>query len=444
MSADHSAIASDSEQKVFEIAPGALLATSGWKPVSDFQEARAREFARAFNTTDVRLIAKALEEETARAIEVLCGVLLSLPSLHDKVIRALAGELMMHSCALAGRTADGSLGYVTQAYKFKEGRAVCEYGEYFGSQRQIFVSSGEPAQALANDPTIWTGEPVWVVRHFLSTLKRVCPTIGGPDQIAVIDRCGTRWITTPQAKSSALEALTSATAFFGGTATFAASVSGPYVQVGSAGLVLADNFSSPNSTVTVNSSGVSISKPSGPSLQLTSLGVAIRQGSLSGVNEVDITASGVSIYGPSGSVSQVAIQSSGISILGGGRSVVLDSSGATIYSVAGSTSDPYVSVSPSLVTIGGLSASGVHYSVNAGAGFVSVTSPTYPSALAQIIVNASGVAQLDLTTQSGNSIIVSTTLSGSASAGGAALPVSPVGFWGLTINGTLYKIPYYA
>jgi cellobiose-specific phosphotransferase system component IIB len=53
---DFSGVATDAEQKIFEIAPNTFIATSGRKLASQFQIARARELAVELGTTDIQAI----------------------------------------------------------------------------------------------------------------------------------------------------------------------------------------------------------------------------------------------------------------------------------------------------------------------------------------------------------------------------------------------------
>jgi len=142
----------------------------------------------------------------------------------------------------------------------------------------------------------------------------------------------------------AVNKLVAGTAFFAGTATFAYTTTGAYVQVGSAGAIFADNWSSPSSTVSIASSGITVAK---------------------GTNSVQVTSSGVSIAGPSGSLTAtsggIAITNTGVSlsvtanqlqIVGPSGSLVANSSGVTISNGTSS-----VSVTSSAVTINNASLS---------------------------------------------------------------------------------------
>lgn len=137
----------------------------------------------------------------------------------------------------------------------------------------------------------------------------------------------------------AVNKLLAGTAFFAGTATFAYTATGPYVQVGSSGAVFADNYSSPTSTVTINSTGFTAAK---------------------GSNSVSVQAGGVYISGPSGTLNMT---SGGIALTNGSSSVSIVPSAVTIAN--GSLSSP---------TISGGSISGTSLSITTGSGTVNINS----------------------------------------------------------------------
>src|ERR1041385_8026231 len=60
MKHDFSAVDSDAEQKIHEIAQGTFIATSGFKPACEFQETQCRILAREMSTQDIRVIGEAL------------------------------------------------------------------------------------------------------------------------------------------------------------------------------------------------------------------------------------------------------------------------------------------------------------------------------------------------------------------------------------------------
>jgi hypothetical protein len=111
----------------------------------------------------------------------------------------VSGERPLHGCVLAGRTADGELGFIKHEYWLRAGQIVNEREEYFAAGRKITIFAGEPIRHLAQDPATWTDGPVRVVRRFMAALKAANPHIGGPDQIVLLDRGGARWLSRPEA-----------------------------------------------------------------------------------------------------------------------------------------------------------------------------------------------------------------------------------------------------
>src|ERR1035441_7494671 len=113
MAHDNSGIVSDAERKIFEIAPGTFIATSGRKVASQLQVARARILAFELSTTDIQAIGAALARESLPWMLKLGARLRVEP---DEVTRhAVSGDTMLHGCTLVGRAA-GKLGYVTHSY----------------------------------------------------------------------------------------------------------------------------------------------------------------------------------------------------------------------------------------------------------------------------------------------------------------------------------------
>ena len=104
----------------------------------------------------------------------------------------------------------------------------------------------------------------------------------------------------------AVNKLIAGTALFTGTATFAYTASGAFVQVGSAGAIFGDNFTTPSATVAIASTGVTVAK---------------------GANSVQVTASGVGIYGPSGSLT---LTSGGVALTNGSSSVTVTAAATSI------------------------------------------------------------------------------------------------------------------
>jgi hypothetical protein len=312
MKHDFSGVASDADQKLFRISPSIYLAPTGWKAPSDYQV----DVARKLGTSDIRALAEALERESLAYLTRFVEVLGSIKHVHEKIGRALAGELTLHATVLAGRTVAGELGYINQVYRVQAGRVVCESGEYFGGEGRIYTTSGEPAQqAVREDPSILTGGPVEVVRKLLAALKREWPTIGGPDQIIRMDGDGACWISGPPAGREivASHGLEIATALFAGDAVFAyqnGGVGGGKVTINSVGVAIANHLSSPTATVTVTSGGVTIARNTN-NVQIDSNGFKVVQ---SGVTAVQVDATGISITKGS---SNVTVSATAVDIANG-------------------------------------------------------------------------------------------------------------------------------
>jgi hypothetical protein len=197
MTQDFSGVFSNTSQKLFGVAPKTFIATSGWLLVSEFQRDRAQELAGELGA-DIRTIGERLARETIPRLMELAEMLRPLPDPHNQIGQSLSGSAMLHCDLLIGQTAGKRFGYTKRTYRLLDGQVTIEQGEFFDSnQRGIYISCREPGAGIAQDPSIWTGRPVWVVRRILAALKAACPSIGGPDQIVQLDRAGARWISRP-------------------------------------------------------------------------------------------------------------------------------------------------------------------------------------------------------------------------------------------------------
>src|ERR1035438_5227270 len=196
MKQDYSGIASDEEQKVCEVAPETFLATSGRKMVCDWQTARAGELAEKLGTTDIQIIGEALWQESVPCLMRLVERLRLEPDETTK--QHVSGESLLHGCTLVGRTAGGKLGFVHSTFRAAAGGIIeCTVEAYFEAPRKIMATSGGPAhlfvatahqfqQNMAN----WIDPPEQAVARFLAEMRRSTPTVGGPDQIVLLDNSG--------------------------------------------------------------------------------------------------------------------------------------------------------------------------------------------------------------------------------------------------------------
>jgi hypothetical protein len=202
MKVDFSGVASDTAQKVFEIAPQTFIATSGRLRACNFQTEKARELANELGTADIRKIAAALSRESLPCLTELVEIMRPYEPLEAGIGHAIAGRSLLHGCVLVGRDQDGNLGLVAQTYQVNGGEVTCTAEEYFGPVRKIIASTGAPPDRLAagfgfvQDPTIWTDPPESVVRRILRDMQ-VTGVTGGPDQIVCLDSEGARWISPP-------------------------------------------------------------------------------------------------------------------------------------------------------------------------------------------------------------------------------------------------------
>jgi hypothetical protein len=200
MAHDYSGVNCDTQKKIFEIAPGTFIATSGRKTASEFQIGGAQALAIELGTTDIQEIGAALERESLPYLAVLLERLRIEPDQETQA--AVAGGIMLHGCMLVGRSG-GKLGYVTQSYSVQgDGAIKCTTEAYFDAVRKVACMSGTPAPLLAKiaggfmyDMATWTDSLEQVSMRFLEAVKRQTPTIGGPWQVVALDAAGAHWIS---------------------------------------------------------------------------------------------------------------------------------------------------------------------------------------------------------------------------------------------------------
>jgi hypothetical protein len=208
MKHDYSGVDSDTQQKIFNLAPETFIATSGRKIASEFQIARARELAVKLGT-DIQAIGAALERDSFSILSVL---LERLRQENDETTRqAVSGQILLHGCTLVGWSC-GKLGFVTHSYFVQASGAIkCISESYFDGARKVTCMSGTPAHILAGiaakfmyTPATWTDPLQQVSMRFLETVKRFTPdTIGGPWQVVRLDSAGTHWISEAPASRGA-------------------------------------------------------------------------------------------------------------------------------------------------------------------------------------------------------------------------------------------------
>jgi hypothetical protein len=254
MAEDFNSVETDAMQKIHQVAPGTFIGQAGYVHVCDFQVRRARELA----ATDIRTLSAELAKASIPELERLVEALKAIRHLHPKISSALDGELSLHGTIIAGRNANGELGYAYHDYRVRGGRVVCETGEYFGTDGRLHTTSGPPAQAaVAADLGILAGEPIEIVRKLFSALTATCNNIGGPMQCIQLGGGMARWISPPPAQSAAAGRLQASDALFAGQATFASSGGGKVI-INSSGVKIQNSITSPTSYIEITSSSVNI------------------------------------------------------------------------------------------------------------------------------------------------------------------------------------------
>jgi hypothetical protein len=131
-------------------------------------------------------------------------------------------------------------------------------------------------------------------------------------------------------------------AYFAGTAVFAYDAAHPYLEIGAAGVILGDNFTSPLNMVAISSLGLSLATYNS-SYTTWSSGTYAKYALVSyqGLNYISLQAGNTTTPGTSGAagwwaVLGLSVTSAGVGIYGPAGSFVATSAGVTITSIGGS------------------------------------------------------------------------------------------------------------
>lgn len=195
VSPDKGCIVSDSVEKINEICPDTFLATSGYAPVCNFQNARACELSQS--TQDIQTLAEMLAEASRPIMEEIAAALARNIDLHPSIASVIAGDTILHGAVLIGRSR-GEMGYILMESRCAGGRVITQTQEYFGVPRQISITSATDTGSLArlrHDWRLWTDPPISVVNAVLDAEKEASNLVGGQNQIVKIDSAGSRWIS---------------------------------------------------------------------------------------------------------------------------------------------------------------------------------------------------------------------------------------------------------
>ena len=206
----------DSRKKVFEIGPGAFFASSGWAYACEWQAAEAEALARDLGTSDIRVLAGALDAISSRRLEELAGALNAIRSFHPDVEAAVSGNTPFHGYALAGMS-EGVPGYVVHEFWVVDGRVACRSTEAFnlpkGHDFAAYVTRGHLVDGMMRDAKTWKHGAVRGVEKVIGELARLHVQVGGPVQLVRIDNDGPQWVheCPAQPDASATNLLNSAT-----------------------------------------------------------------------------------------------------------------------------------------------------------------------------------------------------------------------------------------
>jgi len=258
VSEDRARIVSDSVEKIHEIAADTFIATSGYAPVCDFQNAKATELGR--NTQDIRTLSEALAQASRPTLEQVAAVLAKDIGLHPLIRATIDGEVVLHGAVLVGRSR-GELGYIYARSRCVGGRVVTQLEEYFGAARKITITSASDSDCLArfrHDTRLFSDPPVSVVSAILNRQKLDSSAIGGPSQIVQLDSTGSHWIRRLPAatrRATCLEGIA--------TITAAISMTAPTIVVSGTGGAFTVNIDDTNGVLVTSSSGTSVSLANG-------------------------------------------------------------------------------------------------------------------------------------------------------------------------------------
>jgi len=210
MSPDLTEIHSDSVPKIYPIGSDGFIGTAGFKMAAEFQQRRAPELARELGTADIEAIGEALARESLFFMRELISTLssalsFSAPGSCENIRRAVSGESVLHACALAGRNSQKDAGYVILVFQVAVGRIVCKKTAHFGRERRINSFFGGPSleyiQTLGQK--VRDLPPISAVRLILRDIESESAMSGGPDQIAIVNSEGARWVDRPPAQNEA-------------------------------------------------------------------------------------------------------------------------------------------------------------------------------------------------------------------------------------------------
>ncbi len=184
-------VVSDAEQKIFEIAPGVFYGANGYTYFATTQAHQASVLGRGSKIENLRDFAKQLDAALMPEMERNIGILAK-----DQ----LAGIRPFHAYALAG-TSEGRPDVLVHQFWVIDGRIDCR--EFSCSEllpgKNVWIHTTRDLGNIVGEATTWAAGPYAAAERFVNHMRAVEPEVGGPTQMACIDRFGARWITPPPA-----------------------------------------------------------------------------------------------------------------------------------------------------------------------------------------------------------------------------------------------------
>ncbi len=178
---------SDAEPKIFQVTPGLFFGYCGYVSLSDAQVRTAQTLSQTEVTRNLGMLADQLDAESMPELERLANALAE---------KYPESETQFHSYALCGAS-EGELGFLTREFHAKNGKVWREDSDCFHITSAGWISPGKLVTDIVNDPEIWADGIIPAAERLVDHLRRVTPFVGGPIQMACIDKLGPRWIHRP-------------------------------------------------------------------------------------------------------------------------------------------------------------------------------------------------------------------------------------------------------
>lgn len=365
---DEGRVFSRTQQKIIEVAPGVFYGWSGRKALAIQQANIAVTLSR---TAQPRNLCAFAEELNAASMP--CIAQAANRALVEQIQPTVSGELPFFIYILAG-VSEGVPGFLVCQFSLRNSEVYQEMVSYFepttGDQIMNYITGDESLIPLMNNPKSWESGLTGAAERFVDHLRLVQPTyVGGPTQMACIDKSGARWVHEPvelhrgvavdgapgtepdtkggvQARVSASIAVNASNQLTVKAAGVLASMTNLAAINAATGAVNANHIVDAMVTSPAAGGGVNISKLIAGTNIFTGE-VYLSRGS--GYPVIALRYDGVTLFGQADgsgvgltSKPYVRIQYNGVLVHSGvNASVLIDPSGVTLWSVNGNTTYPY-------------------------------------------------------------------------------------------------------